>query len=215
MGRNPFIGTATKVAQEQGITDRQVAYLTDLLMAKAEIKGMDLDDAAALTAPFVAGLSKRYASEMIDTAKADNVKLRALFKPLRDDAKLLNATVFDTLLDDGLYVRGDGTVFKLYHTVHGSNQLVAKELIVTDGKGHFEYRGKAPLASLERDSRRLTLEEARAFGALYGQCCRCLAPLTHEISIALGIGPVCGGHEYGDEFTPIYKAMELSLKQAS
>lgn len=40
-------------------------------------------------------------------------------------------------------------------------------------------------------SHRMTLEQAKEYGALYGVCCRCAAPLTDEKSIAAGIGPVC------------------------
>jgi len=38
---------------------------------------------------------------------------------------------------------------------------------------------------------RLTIEEAAAFGHLYGVCCFCGRTLTDETSIAEGIGPVC------------------------
>jgi hypothetical protein len=38
---------------------------------------------------------------------------------------------------------------------------------------------------------RLSLEEAKEFGALYGTCCVCGRTLTNEESIAAGIGPVC------------------------
>lgn len=222
--RTPF-DTAPRPALV-GMTGPQRGYLFDLLTQKAEIKGMDPVAAEAATNKWLdeGGFDKSKASELIDRAKADNARLRALFKPLEADAK---RPVQVSGLDDGLYVRhSDGAVFKLYHTVHGRNELVAKELVIVKGepdpyaaiplpadKGTFEYRGKAPLRSLEGDkARRLTLDEARAFGAIYGQCCRCLAPLTHEISIALGIGPKCGEHEYADEFKPLYDAAKAQLK---
>lgn len=41
------------------------------------------------------------------------------------------------------------------------------------------------------DSWKMTLEEAKAFGALYGTCCVCGRTLTDEKSIAAGIGPKC------------------------
>jgi hypothetical protein len=40
---------------------------------------------------------------------------------------------------------------------------------------------------------RMTLDDAAAFGKLYGQCCVCGRTLTDEVSIANGIGPVCAG----------------------
>jgi hypothetical protein len=128
-------------------------------------------------------------------------------------------------LADGMYRNPDkGTIYKLYHTVHGANVQVAKELIVVDpgeratplsyseGKTttpdekwvrkptvRFDYRGRKPLYSLTPEMR-LSIEEAKEFGALYGTCCICGRMLTNELSIHLGIGPVCGSREFGGDF---------------
>jgi hypothetical protein len=107
-------------------------------------------------------------------------------------------------LQDGMYRRPkDGKIFKVYHTVHGANVQVAKELIVVhEGKPAtvtFEYRGRRPLYTLS-PKMRLTIEEARDFGALYGTCAICGRTLTNELSIHLGIGPVCGRREFGGDF---------------
>lgn len=128
-------------------------------------------------------------------------------------------------LEDGMYRNPDkGTIYKLYHTVHGANVQVAKELIVVDpgeratplsyseGKTatpnehwvrkptvRFDYRGRKPLYSLTPEMR-LTIEEAKQFGSLYGTCCICGRMLTNELSIHLGIGPVCGRREFGGDF---------------
>jgi hypothetical protein len=140
-------------------------------------------------------------------------------------------------LEDGMYRRPkDGVMFKVYHTVHGANVQVAKELIIVDPgekatptsyrEGltltpeqiwvrrptvQFEYRGRKPLYSLKPDMR-LTIEEARQFGALYGTCCICGRMLTNELSIALGIGPVCGRREFGGDFQFMVEDIELDLK---
>jgi hypothetical protein len=108
------------------------------------------------------------------------------------------------VLEDGMYRNPKtGTIYKLYHTVHGANVQVAKELIiVSEGPPavvRFDYRGRKPLYSLTPEMR-LTMEEAREFGALYGTCCICGRTLTNELSIHLGIGPVCGRREFGGEF---------------
>lgn len=115
-------------------------------------------------------------------------------------------------LQDGMYRRpSDGVFFKLYHTVHGHNVQVAKRLIITNQdtilgaaygdsvKVKFKYEGRAPLRTLTHDMR-LTLEEAKKFGALYGTCCICGRTLTNELSIHIGIGPVCGRRQFGGEF---------------
>jgi hypothetical protein len=118
-------------------------------------------------------------------------------------------------LEDGMYREpNSGTIYKLYHTVHGANVQVAKELIVVDPGQRasdkstdwirkptvrFDYRGRKPLYKLTPEMR-LTIEEAKEFGALYGTCCICGRTLTNELSIALGIGPVCGNREFGGDF---------------
>ena len=42
-----------------------------------------------------------------------------------------------------------------------------------------------------RNSDKLSVEEAKKWGALYGICCRCGRMLTNEDSIEAGIGPIC------------------------
>ena len=38
---------------------------------------------------------------------------------------------------------------------------------------------------------KMSLADAKKFGALYGTCCVCGRTLTDEVSIEAGIGPVC------------------------
>jgi hypothetical protein len=93
---------------------------------------------------------------------------------------------------DGMYLAPDGTVYKVQQAkVGGSGQLYAKRLVVEDGTGTFVY---APGGINRLDaSMRMTLEQAVEYGRLYGVCVRCGSPLTDEVSIAAGIGPVCAG----------------------
>lgn len=46
-------------------------------------------------------------------------------------------------------------------------------------------------------SRKLTLEEAKAWGRRTGTCCACYRTLTNDESIKLGIGPVCRSKGWG------------------
>lgn len=100
-------------------------------------------------------------------------------------------------LESGMY-RKDDKIYKVYRAVHGSGKMCAKELVKLDeptvkrGKEHqydFEYRGLAERYVSAED--RMTLEEAKEFGAIYGVCCCCGATLTDEKSIEAGIGPIC------------------------
>ena len=68
------------------------------------------------------------------------------------------------------------------------------------------------LAKLSADDK-LTLEQAREFGALYGTCCVCGRTLTNELSIHLGIGPKCGDREFGGEFKFLLERAKLEVSK--
>lgn len=94
-----------------------------------------------------------------------------------------------TELEDGIYRLGDDW-FKVVHAVHGSGRQYAKKLVVhAPGDASFEMAPGA-IRKLTPDHK-VSLEEAKKFGQLYGICCSCSATLTDEASIAAGIGPVC------------------------
>jgi hypothetical protein len=82
-------------------------------------------------------------------------------------------------------------VFKVQKAVHGSGHLYAKELVPDghEGDWHFVYAPGAIRTLFAED--KMTLEEAKEFGVLYGTCCVCGRTLTDEKSIAAGIGPIC------------------------
>lgn len=92
-------------------------------------------------------------------------------------------------LEAGMYRVGD-EIFKVQRAVHGSGRMYAKRLVVDGpGEAHFEIAQGAIRKLTAED--RMTLEDAKAFGALYGVCCNCGATLTDETSIEAGIGPIC------------------------
>jgi hypothetical protein len=89
------------------------------------------------------------------------------------------------------------TIWKVVVAVHGSGRLYAQRLVAgtkTVGdlaipEGHFEYDGGA--IRRINPAWRLSLEEAKTLGSLYGFCVRCGATLTDDVSIKAGIGPIC------------------------
>jgi hypothetical protein len=109
----------------------------------------------------------------------------------------VTAPVDTTPLEAGMY-RKDEVIYKVYRTVHGANTICAKrlnEVPVPAGQPRsfeFEYVGLAAKHGILA-AHRMSLDEAKAFGAVYGVCCVCSATLTDEGSIAAGIGPICGG----------------------
>lgn len=122
-------------------------------------------------------------------------------------------------LEDGMYLRPDNTIYKVYCTRSG--QKVAKRAVVTEtgvdeeGNTTYEaqmvYEGKAPLRTLTA-AMRMSIEEAQQFGALYNICCICGADLNDEVSVALGIGPWCGGREFGEPFKVMVKTTRKEIK---
>lgn len=62
------------------------------------------------------------------------------------------------------------------------------------------------------DKLNLSLSEMQEFGAMYNYCGICGRPLSNDISVKLGIGPVCGNREYGAEFKILEKDARKLLK---
>lgn len=121
-------------------------------------------------------LTKRGASALIDELKA----MRPAPRPVVAAAPTAEVT-------DGIYLV-DGTVYKVQYA-RESGRPYAKELSKETGK--FDY---APGALRRiRPEHKMTLEQAKEYGALYGTCCQCGRTLTNEVSIEAGIGPICAG----------------------
>lgn len=109
---------------------------------------------------------------------------------------------------EGMHIL-DGRIFKVQKAVHGSGRLYAKELVRTDdttcgGCETCDGEDLCPTGAVEfvmakgmifklSEATRLTLEQAKTYGALYGSCVVCGRVLTDEKSIEAGIGPVCQG----------------------
>jgi hypothetical protein len=100
------------------------------------------------------------------------------------------APVDGPVTEDGMYLDPDGTIWKVQRAIaNGSGNLYAKRLDPADRS--FVYTPGA-IRRL-RASWRMTLDQAKQYGSLYGFCVRCGRDLTDEYSIANGIGKVCAG----------------------
>lgn len=151
-------------------TEKQVALITRLLTER-ELGGVEYGDPAALTAA--------QASKAIDFLLAAPKRAVVAKAPAAE-------------LEAGMY-RVDEKIYKVQRAVHGSGNMYAK-LLTLHGEGEkatFEYEPGA--IRKIRPEHRMTLEQAKQFGAIYGVCCNCGATLTDERSIEAGIGPVCAG----------------------
>lgn len=114
----------------------------------------------------------------------------------------------DTSIDreDGIYVvdgDGDSKIYKVYQTQRGIScvkQLAIDWDLVNDKSGEepghnpaeWQYLGRTD-RHLPAAARKMSIDEAKQFGKIYGFCVRCGRTLTDETSIAEGIGPVCAG----------------------
>ena len=153
--------------------------------------------------PYARTLSKGEASEAIEKLKQFPMRIR--FSP--DNPRNIAAVPGTALVSPGMYRNPTtGKIWKVqYNKANGSGRyLYAKSLdveteavkdtsgaIVKPAVAKFNY---APGAMRHiRPEWRMSLDQAKAFGAMYGVCCRCGTPLTDEESIAAGIGPICAG----------------------
>lgn len=95
------------------------------------------------------------------------------------------------LVQEGAYQVGDD-VYKVKKAIHGSGNLYASKWLPEDKK--WTYVGQRVFSLLTAETK-MTAEQAKAWGKLYGRCVRCHLPLTDEISQAHGYGKKCAEHE--------------------
>jgi hypothetical protein len=159
-------------------------YAVDLMVQKL---GVERDEAAAK----VAAMESREVSQVID-------QLRFLPNKPKPPAP-------GEVTEDGMYRHPEtGDIFKVQKAVHGSGNLYAKRLVVdqawerdadgtvlVQGEAHFEYAPGA-IRALKAEWR-MTLEQAKYYGSLYGVCIRCGTTLTLEESIERAMGRTCAG----------------------
>jgi hypothetical protein len=126
-------------------------------------------------------ISTKTASTMIDRAKASPRRSESTANTPRQEQ-----------LADGIYVIG-GVFYKVIHAIHGSGRQYAKKF--NDFAQDWEM-ARGALSFIHPDHK-LTEEQAKEFGHIYGRCVVCGRTLTDEESISLGIGPVCRSKTFG------------------
>lgn len=174
------INTLINMGSKKLIGDATVRHLT------VDLKVQDIVDRAAAGQFVTKG----------EASKALGFLFSAPWKP-RDAAPKPAATEKavqpERITEDGMYKLGD-RIIKVQKAVHGSGNLYAKELVQVEGrKGKTEWAFEyAPgLINQLTAADRMTLDEAKAWGRLYGSCCNCGRTLTDETSISEGLGPIC------------------------
>lgn len=180
-------------------TEKQLAFLESLREEIARLK----NDSVAPEARVEGEALRRWISTVDVTDRADcsdkiekaiawRDRLRTEAKARRAEAPRQDAERRE--VTEGMWIVGTigdedhSGIFKVQRAVHGSGHLYAKLLDPETSKFVYAPNGMRRLAA---EGRKLTLEEAKKYGALYGTCCVCGRTLTNEKSIEAKIGPVC------------------------
>lgn len=177
-------------------TTGQITLINKLVSERADLY-RQIGEAAAADAIMAYPETHDIASLAFSDASSAITKMIAFNREFKDTHRVVAGGVA-RITEDGMY-RLDGVIYKVQEARNGSGRLYAKRLntfqidVNADGepvyKSEFEY---APgIVTKLTNANRMTLDEAKEFGALYGNCCACGRDLTNELSIELGIGPVC------------------------
>ena len=200
-------------------TDKQLDWLKSLISQRswASVPERWIPRMNEIAEAFAAASETETVNDVL-AAKSLKIIDRTGFNVLLSYLKNAPAANRPVPVEDGMY-RVNGVIYKVYHTVHGANQQVAKRLEVDandDGVATvwFQYIGKAPLYEIKPEHR-MSYDEMREFGALYGTCCICGITLTNELSIYLGIGPICGSREFGGDFKIKVKEAKLKIAKSA
>lgn len=157
-------------------TDRQVTFLGTLLSERV----YPTNTFAVVSDALLSGdLSKADASRAISA-------LMAL--PKRPRAAAAPRPVVAADLSEGMYRTASGSVFRVKRS-RESGRLYAKSLNLLTGE--FTYAPNMVYRLTADD--RMSLSQAKVLGCEMGICIVCGATLTDPVSVAAGIGPVCGG----------------------
>jgi hypothetical protein len=163
-------------------TDKQLAFIRKLLVERA---------VTVVTEDHLLKLSKLGASRTIDKLMA-MPKVDTTAGPVTTTGPTAPAKV---TLDDGLYML-DGEVYKVKRSNGAGRQYASVLVPGADGKGGSFHYAKGVVYRLTPESK-MTIEQAKAHGALYGQCACCGRLLSNDESIELGIGPICREKYFG------------------
>jgi len=102
------------------------------------------------------------------------------------------------LAEEGVYVLEDGTIVKIKSNKTKTNcyanrwvKIGGERLTETGEHVNGEWEYAPELRSDCTEDLRMTLDQAKEFGVLYGKCVKCGRHLSDAESVERAIGPVC------------------------
>jgi len=174
--RNQYLGRQRSLAPA---TDKQVDYLKSLLAQRHYTDDLSVEDQ-------VEQITTLHAQGKLGKYVATNMIQKCLTSPRRMKPSD-NQDEMPTP-ESGIYTRDGSEIIKVYKGQSG--RMLAKQLIQQHDESYkFQYKGAATAHIV--GMHKMTLTEAKQYGAIYGVCCNCGATLTDETSIERGIGPKC------------------------
>lgn len=185
-----------KTVVPNAATHKQIMYIVSL----ATKRGYDVRAMIAETdesGEIVLNASGECSPKISKTAASASIKKLLDPRSEIDAPKIATPVQVQTKveLEDGMYrVALDDShemkIYKVQHAVHGSGRQYAKVLVQYDDDSWGFEIARGVIFKL-RPEHKMSLEDAKKFGALYGTCCVCGRTLTNEESIEAGIGPIC------------------------
>lgn len=185
-----------KTVVPNAATHKQIMYIVSL----ATKRGYDVRAMVAETdesGEIILNASGECSPKISKTAASASIKKLLDPRSEIDAPKIATSVQVQTKveLEDGMYrVALDDShemkIYKVQHAVHGSGRQYAKVLVQYDDDSWGFEIARGVIFKL-RPEHKMSLEDAKKFGALYGTCCVCGRTLTNEESIEAGIGPIC------------------------
>lgn len=171
-------------AVKKTASEKSVAFATNLIYSREteSVKHTHpLLHAAGMRVLEGGSIDQRTCSDLIDVLKALPYRQRAAQAPtVRQNVEA------PAPLEPGFY-RLDGDFYKVKISKSSGRPYAEK----WDGYGWDYESGKGAARKLTAVNK-LTAEDAKMFGDAYGKCIFKGCALTHETSIRLGYGPICG-----------------------
>lgn len=182
--RSALIEMAQRGVQDGSLAKRTASDAIEVLLALPEVT-----TAAPRASEKQVSFIQRLAAERGVEVDTENLTRQQASETIDRLMALPKVEAPTATLESGIYRTEDGTIFKVYLN-QDKTRMLAKRLVLIEGQdAQFEYAGMA--YRFVKAEQRMTLEEAKQFGAIYGVCCNCGRTLTDEASIEAGIGPVC------------------------